>query len=126
MWSPEDIEQVRGLLMQFNGAEEVCAVLGCDASDLDSLSAEAFGTGFEEARARFAAVGRAMLRKELMAQALGGNPKALDMLARDQLGMGPVEMRSRTAQDAATATDGEEVQLASIVGMFRRLPAAQD
>ena len=95
MWTPQDAEQVRGLLMQFNGAEEVCAVLNCWPSELDGLSREAFGMGFEEARAKFAAMGRAMLRKELMMQALGGNPKALDMLAREQLGMGPVEQRSK-------------------------------
>lgn len=95
MWTSQDAEQVRGLLMQFNGAEEVCAVLNCEQTELDGLSSEAFGMGFEEARVKFAAMGRAMLRKELMMQALGGNPKALDMLAREQLGMGPVEQRSR-------------------------------
>ena len=94
-WTESDVEQVRGLLMQFNGPDEVCAVLGCEPADLDGLSMSAFGMGFDAARAKFAAMGRAMLRKELMMQALNGNPKALDMLAREQLGMGPVEQRSR-------------------------------
>ena len=95
MWTPQDAEQVRGLLMQFNGAEEVCAVLDCDPADLDGLCLDAFGLDFERARSKFSAMGRAMLRKELMMQALGGNPKALDMLAREHLGMGPVEQRSK-------------------------------
>ncbi|MBO7685572.1 MAG: hypothetical protein J6V72_04270 [Kiritimatiellae bacterium] len=95
MWSEQDAEQVRGLLMQFNGAEEVCAVLGCEECDLDGLSMGAFGLDFKSAKEKFAATGRAMLRKELMMQALNGNPKALDMLAREQLGMGPVEQRAK-------------------------------
>lgn len=99
MWSSQDAEQVRGLLMQFNGPEEVCAVLGCDQADLDELSIGAFGIGFAKAREKFAAMGRAMLRKELMMQALNGNPKALDMLAREQLGMGPVEQRGKQSEE---------------------------
>jgi hypothetical protein len=125
MWSKPEIEQVRALLTQFNGAAEVCAVMGCEPRDLDVLSLDAFGVDFEEARAKYAGIGRAMLRKELMAQALDGNPKALDMLAREQLGIGPVELRARAAQDDGAKSD-EEVQLAEIVGMFRRLPAAED
>lgn len=99
MWTPQDAEQVRGLLMQFNGPDEVCAVLGCEPADLDGLCLDAFGLDFEGARAKFAAMGRAMLRKELMMQALGGNPKALDMLAREQLGMGPVEQRTKQVDE---------------------------
>lgn len=99
MWSQHDAEQVRGLLMQFNGAEEVCAVLDCKASDLDSLCLDAFGFDFNKAREKFSAMGRAMLRKELMTQAMSGNPKALDMLAREHLGMGPVEQRSKQNDD---------------------------
>ena len=127
MWSEKDIEQVRGLLMQFNGPDEVCAVLGCEPADLDALCLDAFGLDFEGARTKFAAMGRAMLRKELMMQALNGNPKALDMLAREQLGMGPVELRGKAsaAQEAAGDSE-EEVQLARIVGMFRRLPTTED
>lgn len=95
MWSENDIEQARGLLMQFNGADEVCAVLDCKRDDLDKLCINAFGLDFEQSREKFAAIGRAMLRKELMTQAMSGNPKALDMLAREHLGMGPVEQRSK-------------------------------
>ena len=125
VWTDGDAEQVRGLLMQFNGPEEVCAVLGCAPADLDGLCVGAFGEPFEAARAKFAAIGRAMLRKELMVQAMNGNQKALDMLAREQLGMGPVELRAKSSQ-SESAESAEEVQLASIVGMFRRLPAAED
>ena len=103
MWSSQDAEQVRGLLMQFNGPDEVCAVLDCAPEELDGLCADAFGLDFESARDKFAAMGRAMLRKELMMQALGGNPKALDMLAREQLGMGPVEQRSKQADEKPQA-----------------------
>ena len=99
MWSSNDAEQVRGLLMQFNGPAEVCAVLDCEPADLDGLCLDAFGLDFEGAREKFACMGRAMLRKELMMQALNGNPKALDMLAREQLGMGPVEQRTKQVDD---------------------------
>ena len=125
MWTEQETDKVRALLTQFNGLDEVCAVMGCDPSDLDELSLEAFGMAFEPARAKFAAIGRSILRKELMEQALDGNAKALDMLAREQLGIGPVELRAKSS-DVATVPSGEEVQLARIVGMFRRLPASED
>ena len=110
MWTDDDADQVRGLLMQFNGADEVCAVMDCEPADLDALCIGAFGGGFEETRAKFAAMGRAMLRKELMMQALNGNPKALDMMAREQLGMGPVEQRSRQ-QDEKPAVEAKVTPL---------------
>lgn len=127
MWSESDVEQVKGLLMQFSGTEEVCAVMECAPGDLDALSEAAFGEPFAGAQARFAAIGRALLRKELMAQALGGNPKAMDMLAREQLGIGPVEVRSRTISAREVQVEVEEVTpLARIVETYRRLPAAED
>lgn len=97
-WDEGEAEQVRGLLTQFNDAAEVCAVMGCDIADLDTLCIGAFGMSFELSKKTFAAQGRAMLRRSLMQQALEGNMKALDMLSREQLGMGAVEIRHSNAQ----------------------------
>ena len=105
MWDEHEADNVRGLLTQFNGAEEVCAVMGCEESQLDGLCLDAFQMDFATARATFSAQGRAMVRKTLMQQALDGNMKALDMLAREQLGMGAVETRRRVIQSDEEAKD---------------------
>lgn len=96
MWDEKQQKQVAELLRQFNGADEVCAIMGCAPDDLDPLSQDAFKCTFEQAKSVFSAQGRAMVRNALMSQALDGNIKAIDMLAREQLGMGPVESRSKT------------------------------
>lgn len=96
MWTPQEAEQVAGLLTQFNGADEVCAVMGCAKEDLDALCADAFGMDFERTKETHAARGRALVRRALFQQAMEGNVKALDMLAREQLGLGPVEARKKT------------------------------
>lgn len=103
-WTDEEAEQVQGILSQFNDAPEVCAVMGCDPSELDALCIEAFDMTFERARDTFAAQGRALLRRALFSAAMDGNTKAIDMLAREQLGMGAVEMRHRDRTE-----DREEV-----------------
>ena len=105
-WTEEEAEQARGILTQFNGAAELAAVMGCDESDLDALCRGAFDLEFEEARETFAAQGRALLRRALWQQAQEGNTKALDMLAREQLGLGAVEQRRRNAQREAKADAG--------------------
>lgn len=106
-WTPEEAEQVQGILSQFNGAPEVCAIMGCDVADLDALCEQAFGMSFERAKETFAAQGRALVRKAIFAAAMEGNTKALDMLAREQLGMGAVEIRNRDKQQEAK--EGERV-----------------
>ena len=105
MWDEKQQKQVAELLRQFNGAEEVCAVMSCSPDELDALSQDAFKCSFEQAKGVFAAQGRAMLRNALMSQAMDGNIKAIDMLCREQMGMGPVESRARTMK----SKDGEEV-----------------
>ncbi|MBR3384042.1 MAG: hypothetical protein IKG69_02350 [Atopobiaceae bacterium] len=99
-WNEDEVQQVVGLLTTFNGADEVCAVLGCRKSQLDRLSRAAFGMRFELARKKFSGQGRAMVRKALFDQAMDGSAKALEMLAREQLGMGPVETRKRVTAKA--------------------------
>ncbi len=96
MWDEKQKVTVSELLRQFNDADEVCAVTGCSPDDLDAFSQDAFNCTFEQAKSVFAAQGRAMVRQALMQQAMEGNIKAIDMLARAQLGMGPVESRAKT------------------------------
>ena len=110
MWDEKQQKQVAELLRQFNGADEVCAVMSCSPDELDTLSQDAFKCSFEQAKSVFAAQGRAMVRNALMSQAMEGNMKAIDMLCREQMGMGPVESRAKTMK----AKDGEEVADADV------------
>lgn len=100
MWTEDQAAQVASLLMNFNGADEVCAMTETSPDDLDANALAAFGCNFEQAKTAFAARGRAMLRDALMAQAMSGNTKALEMLAREQLGMGAVEIRKKSIKNA--------------------------
>jgi hypothetical protein len=108
MWDEKQQAQVAELLRQFNGAEEVCAITRCSPDELDALSQDAFKCSFEQAKAVFAAQGRAMVRNALMSAAMEGNIKAIDMLCREQMGMGPVESRAKTmkAKEAEADADG--------------------
>lgn len=107
-WTEQEASDVKETLMCFNGADEVCATVGCKRDDLNWLCRQAFGMTFNQAEQRFQTVGRAQLRKALFSAALDGNAKALDTLVREQLGMGPVEARRRTAAKAKQA-EAEEV-----------------
>lgn len=100
MWTDEQAAQVANLLTHFNGADEVCAMTETSPDDLDDNCRAAFGCTFEQAKVAFAARGRAQLRDALMAQAMSGNTKALEMLAREQLGMGAVEIRKKSIKNA--------------------------
>lgn len=100
MWTEEQAAEVANLLTHFNGADEVCAMTETSPDDLDENSLAAFGCNFEQAKTAFAARGRAALRDALMAQAMSGNTKALEMLAREQLGMGAVEIRKKSIKNA--------------------------
>lgn len=115
-WTEQEAEQVQGLLTTFSGADEVCAVVDCDKADLDALCQDAFDMDFKCAQEHFAAQGRAMVRKALFEQALEGNAKAMDMLAREQLGLGPVETRKRVAKEKE---DDEHEQDASILKLIQ-------
>lgn len=81
--------------------------MDCRASELNALCRDAFGLSRSAAFARFAAVGRARLRVTLMDEATSGNFRALDVLARSELGLGPVESRRKTtpAKDEAAKSE---------------------
>lgn len=100
MWTEDQAAEVANLLQHFNGADEVCAMTETSPDDLDANAMAAFGCTFEQAKTAFAARGRAALRDALMAQAMSGNTKALEMLAREQLGMGAVEIRKKSIKNA--------------------------
>lgn len=124
MWDERQQKNVADLLRQFNGADEVCAVTGCSPDDLDALSEDAFKCSFEEARSVFAAQGRALVRQALMRQALDGNMKAIDMIAREQMGMGPVESRARNiAKTEETVDTSEEDGFLALIRGRARKPA---
>ena len=97
-WSDDDVENVKGLLTSGSGADEVCAVTGCEKRDLDKLCGKAFGRTFEDTKSRFNVVGRAMFNKALFEAACGGNAKAMDMYARTCMGYDPVSAHGRSAR----------------------------
>lgn len=121
MWDERQQKNVAELLRQFNGADEVCAVTGCSPDELDSFSMDAFKCTFEEARSVFAAQGRAMVRQALMQQALDGDMRAIDMICRSEMGMGPVESRARNiAKEGADDADEDDAFLTIIAGRARK------
>lgn len=97
-WSDEDVENVKGLLTSGSGADEVCAVTGCEKKDLDRLCKKAFGRTFEDTKARFNVIGRAMFNKALFEAACAGNAKAMDMYARTVMGFSPGPPGRRKAE----------------------------
>lgn len=119
MWTDEQIDTVKNLLMNFNGASEVCAVLSCSADELDLYCLHAFNMDFNTTKDFYAARGRAALRQTLMDEALDGNVKALDMLAREQLGMGAVEIRKNRIKEGDDGDD-DEAYLAAVIASATR------
>ena len=102
-WTDAQAKDVEDILTCFNGADEVCAAMGCRKGDLNWLCRQAFGMTFKDAEQRFQTIGRSLLRRALFNAATDGNAKALDTLVREQLGMGPLEARRRTAAKAEQA-----------------------
>lgn len=94
-WTDEDVENVKGLLTSGSGADEVCAVTGCEKKDLDKLCMKAFGRTFEDTKTRFNVMGRAMFNKALFEAACGGNAKAMDMYARTCMGYDPISTHGK-------------------------------
>jgi len=94
------VENVKGLLTSGSGADEVCAVTGCEPADLDPLCKHAFGMGFAAAKKKFSTVGRAMFTKSLFEAACAGNAKAMDMYARTVMGFSPGPPGRRKAEHA--------------------------
>ena len=99
-WDDSEAAKARDLMECFCSPAEVAATMGCEESDLNRLCLRAFGRTLATMRGRCADSGRAKLRKKLFAEAMDGNMKALDMLAREQLEMDPVARR--TAKKAET------------------------
>ena len=85
-WTVNQIKQVKGLLAQFNGSAEVCAVVDCKPEELDDLCIEAFGIDFEAAKQKFSAQGRAMIRKAQFQAAIDGDKAMLQLIGKEQLG----------------------------------------
>ena len=109
-WTEEQAKTVKDMLTCFNGPEEVCAAMECKRSDLNWLCRQAYGESFAATMERFHTVGRSLLRRAIFNAALEGNAKAVDTLAREQLGTGPVETRRRQAAKAkAEQAKAEEV-----------------
>ena len=107
-WDDSQAERAAALLRQFNGREEVCAVLECADSDLDALCRDAFGMGFDEASAHFAAQGRAALRDAQISAALDGDRSMLLALGKQYLGQN-FDSKDRGASDDAGHGDGATV-----------------
>ena len=99
-WTEEQAKTVKDMLTCFNDAEEVCAALECRRSDLNWLCRQAFGEPFSAVRDRFHTVGRSLLRRAMFNAAIDGNAKALDTLAREQLGSDPIVARRKQAAKA--------------------------
>lgn len=107
MWTNETKDKVESLLTQFCTPDEVCAVIGCDQADLDTLSRDAFGEDFAAVAERFAAVGRARLREAQAKLALSGDRAMLQVMGREYLGQESTvyKPKERKAEDKKAATD---------------------
>lgn len=108
MWSVEDCEQVRGLLTRFCDADEVCSVMDCESGDLDGLSRDAFGMTFDEAKAKFSAQGRALLRKAQFDLAVSGDRNMLQVLGREFLGQESAAYKPRKTREQRAAEQAEQ------------------
>lgn len=96
-WTDEERQRVIDILTSFNGADEVCAVMDVDQSELDRRCYQSFGKPFADLAEQYHMVGKTKLRQALFDAAMAGNAKALDTLSREQLGTGPVETRRKLA-----------------------------
>lgn len=109
MWTDEQKDQVRGLLTRFCDAAEVCAVMDCSADDLDGLARDAFGADFKATMDRFAAQGRALLKKAQFDLAVNGDRGMLQVLGREQLGQESTVYKPKKAE-RPEPTDADEVR----------------
>ena len=77
--------------------ETLCASMGCKQSDLAWLCQQAFGLTYTAAVRKFELEGKAILKMAYFDAAVKDkNSKALDLMAREHLGMlGPVERRRK-------------------------------
>lgn len=100
-WDDSEAAEARALMECFCSPSEVAAAMGCEESDLNRLCLRAFGRTLATMRGRCVDSGRAKIRKKLFDEAMDGNMKALDMLAREQLEMDPVARRAAKKAEAA-------------------------
>lgn len=121
-WTDSQANQVRDLLVAFNGPVEVCAVMGVEPSMLDDLCLGTFGHDFAQTQASFAAQGRAALRRLIYDRAMEGDSKCIDMLARERLGLGPVEQRRANIAHEAELIEMEAMDDDALAGL---IPAAE-
>ena len=97
-WDYDQRQKAKALMTKFCGDREtVCAVMGCKASDLAWLCQQAFGMNYTTALRTFELEGKAILKMAYFDAAVDDkNSKALDLMAREHLGMlGPVERRRK-------------------------------
>ena len=101
-WTEEEAAKARALMTKFCGDQDtICAVMGCKAEDIPWLCTKAFGKNYATALRTFELEGKAILRMAYFDAAVEDkNSKALDLMAREHLGMlGPVERRRKVAKD---------------------------
>lgn len=98
-WNEQDVENVKGVLASGSGRDEVCAITGCDAADLDSLCMKAFGMPYVAVEARYHAIGVAMVRKAMFEAACSGNAKAAEMFKAD-VGKGATGAKEKPSKSA--------------------------
>ena len=95
-WTDAEAAKAKKLMTKFCGDKEtMCAAMGCRQSDLAWLCQQAFGLTYAAAREKFELEGKAILKMAYFDAAVKDkNSKALDLMAREHLGMlGPVERR---------------------------------
>ena len=122
MWTEDQAEQARGLMTRFADSKEVCAVMGCDPGELDALCREAFGEGYEAANERFAAQGRAILRKAQFDLAINGDRNMLQVLGREYLGQESAAYKPKQSRaDKAKAEDATPPASDALASLRTRL-----
>ena len=110
-WTEDQAEQARALMTKFCGEKEtLCAVMGCRSADLPYLCQKAFGMNYVTALRTFELEGKAILRMAYFDAAVEDkNSKALDLMAREHLGMlGPVERRRKVARQVQAEEEATE------------------
>ncbi|MBR3653220.1 MAG: hypothetical protein IKN60_04630 [Bacteroidales bacterium] len=108
-WGDDECEKVKELIESgVTEPETIAAVMGCRVSDLGWLCNQAFHLTLKETLRKFSLMGVARVRQALFKAAIEDrNSKALDMFAREMLGLGAVETRRRKTA-AAEAAEQEE------------------
>ena len=110
-WDEQQAEKVRELMVKFCGDKDtLCAVMGCRAADLPYLCQKAFGMNYVTALKTFELEGKAVLKMAYYDAAVEDkNSKALDLMAREHLGMlGPVERRRQVAKKVRAEEEDTE------------------